>query len=147
VRRWSLLLAGLFSLACAHRADQVFVAPGRLVTGSSGAQPGYAIKVVRAKQAPTELVGDDGSICRLTAERFAQVEVGDWLACDWTVAPDSSAHGFRGRASGALDVQPCRGPERRRSGAQGMRAARTICAATASPRSSRYHSEASDLLH
>ena len=89
--RCLVLLAGLLSWACAHRADQVFVAPGRLVTGSSGAQPGYAIKVVLAKQAPTELVGDDGSVCRLTAERFAQVEVGDWLACDWTVAPDTIA--------------------------------------------------------
>lgn len=91
VHRYLWLLAGLFSWACAPRADHVFVSPGRLITGSSGAQPGYAIKMVQAKQAPTELVGDDGSLCRLTAERFAQVEVGDWLACDWTVARDTIA--------------------------------------------------------
>lgn len=67
MHRCFLLLAGLSSWACAHRTDQVFVAPGRLVTGSSGAQTGYGIKVVRAKQDPTELVGD------------------------WTVAPDTIA--------------------------------------------------------
>jgi hypothetical protein len=59
------------------------------VTGSSGAQPGYAVKLVRAKEAPSEIVGDDGSRCRLTAERFAGVDVGDWLACEWTIAPDT----------------------------------------------------------
>lgn len=84
--RPSVLLPAVFLLcACAPHADQVFAAPGRLLTGSSGAQPGYAIKLVRAKQAPTEVVGDDGSLCRLTAERFARVEVGRWLACEWTV--------------------------------------------------------------
>jgi hypothetical protein len=87
----SVLLVAVFLVwGCAPRADQVFVAQGRLVTGSSGAQPGYAIKLVRAKQAPAEVVGDDGSLCRLTAERFAKVDVGEWLACEWTIAPDTS---------------------------------------------------------
>ena len=76
---------------CAPRADQVFTVPGRLTTGSSGAQPGYAIKLVRAKQAPNEVVADDGSLCRLTASRFAEVQSGAWIACDWTIAPDTIA--------------------------------------------------------
>jgi hypothetical protein len=87
-----VLLPALFLVCgCAPRADQVFTAPGRLVTGSSGAQPGYAIKLVRAKQAPDEVVGDDGSLCRLTPERFTKVGVGEWLACEWTIAPDATA--------------------------------------------------------
>ena len=86
-----LLLSVLLLWGCAPRADQVFAAPGRLVTGSSGAQPGYAVKLVQGKQAPAEVVGDDGSLCRLTAERFADVEVGDWLGCEWTIAPDTTA--------------------------------------------------------
>jgi hypothetical protein len=90
--RPSLYLLGMCLMAgCSPRADQVFVAPDRLVTGSSGPQPGYTIKVVRDKKAPREVVGDDGSVCRLTAERFASVAVGDWLACEWSIAPDTLA--------------------------------------------------------
>jgi hypothetical protein len=76
---------------CAPRAEQVFSVPGRLTTGSSGAQPGYAVKLVRAKQAPTEVVADDGSLCRLAASRFAEVKPGAWIACDWTIVPDPIA--------------------------------------------------------
>jgi hypothetical protein len=90
VRPSLLLLPVLLMCGCAPRADQVFTAPGSLVSGTSGAQPGYAIKLVRAKQAATEVVGDDGSLCRLTSERFATVDVGDWLACDWTIVPDAA---------------------------------------------------------
>ena len=86
-----LVPAVLLVCGCAPRADQVFTAPGSLVMGSSGAQPGYAIKLIRAKQAPAAIVGDDGSLCRLTPERFAKVEVGDLMACEWTIAPDTTA--------------------------------------------------------
>ena len=86
-----LVLAGFLLAGCSPRADQVFIVPGALVTGSSGAQPGYAVKLVRAKEAPSEVIGDDDSRCRLTAERFAGVDVGDWLACEWTITPDTAA--------------------------------------------------------
>jgi hypothetical protein len=62
-----------------------------VVTGSSGAQSGYALKLVRGKEPPSTVVGDDGSICRLTTERFARVKPGKWLACEWTIAPDTTA--------------------------------------------------------
>lgn len=84
-----LLLASFVACGCSPRADQVFVAPGQFVSGSSGAQPGYAIKLVRAKEAPSTVLGDDGSRCGLTAERFDTVKEGDWLACEWTIAPDT----------------------------------------------------------
>jgi hypothetical protein len=85
VRPSVLVLAVFLVSGCSPRADQVFVAPARLVTGSSDGQPGYAVKLVRAKQAPAEVVGDDGSLCRLTPERFRKVDVGEWLACEWTI--------------------------------------------------------------
>jgi hypothetical protein len=89
--RASVLFIAMFSaFACSPRADQVFFAPG-LVAGSSGAQPGYAIKLVRDKEPPSTVVGDDGSRCRLTAERFSNVDLGDWLACEWTISPDTTA--------------------------------------------------------
>jgi hypothetical protein len=90
--RVTLLLAAVSLITgCAPRADQTFTAPGRLTTGTSGAQPGYAVKLVRAKRPPTEVVGDDGSLCRLTAERFVDVKVDSWIACEWTIAPDTIA--------------------------------------------------------
>jgi hypothetical protein len=85
-----LLIALLLVCGCASHADHVFSARGLLV-GSSGALPGYGIKLVRAKEAPTTVLGDDGSICRLTAERFDQVDVGDWLSCEWTIEPEPTA--------------------------------------------------------
>jgi hypothetical protein len=90
VRPSLLMLAVLLLSGCSPRADQVLVVPDRLISGSSGPQPGYTIKLVRDKEPPYEIVGDDGSHCRLTAERFAGVDVGDWLACEWTIAPDST---------------------------------------------------------
>jgi hypothetical protein len=85
--RFSILLVAVPLVAgCSARADRVFVAPG-IVAGSSGALPGYAIKLVEAKEAPSTVIGDDGSVCRLTAERFRDVSRGDWVACEWTIEP------------------------------------------------------------
>ncbi len=91
VRTTLRLLALSLALGCASRADQVFTAPGRLTTGSSGAQPGYAIKLIQVKRAPTDVVADDDSLCRLTAARYAEVQPGEWIACEWTIAPDTIA--------------------------------------------------------
>jgi hypothetical protein len=100
--RVSLLsLAPVLACACSPRADQVFAAPG-LVVGSSGAQPGYAIKLVRNKESPSTIVGDDGSVCRLTTERYAVVETGDWVACEWTIAPDTTSS-IAGQGPAAID--------------------------------------------
>ena len=85
-----LLLAAALLCGCAARADRVFAAPG-ILTGSFGAQPGYAVKRVEAKEAPADVVGDDGSLCRLTAERFGRADVGDWIACNWTLGVDTTA--------------------------------------------------------
>ncbi len=88
--RASLILALGLTCGCSPRADQVFAAAG-LLTGSSGAQPGYAIKLVLDKEPPSTIFGDDGSVCRLTAQRYGEVDPGDWLACEWTIAPDTTS--------------------------------------------------------
>jgi len=74
---------------CSPRPDQVFLAAD-LISASSGPQPGYNIKLVGGKEPPLTVIGDDGSVCRLIAERFAQVDLGDWLSCNWTFDPDST---------------------------------------------------------
>jgi hypothetical protein len=89
LRPFALLLAGLLALGCAPRTDQVVAESTPVITGRSGALPGYAVKQVRGKLRDTEVLGDDGSVCRLTAERFGDVEIGDWLACNWTITPDT----------------------------------------------------------
>jgi hypothetical protein len=89
--RSSLLICGLLlACGCSPRADQVFVAPG-IIAGSSGSIPGYAVKLVRWKEPPSAVIGDDGSLCQLTPERFANVKLHSWLACDWTIEPDTTA--------------------------------------------------------
>jgi hypothetical protein len=93
-----LFCLGSLMLGCAPRADQIFTVPGRLTTGSSGAQPGYTVKLVRAKQPPTEVVADDGSLCRLTPSRFEDVHPGAWITCDWTIPSDTIATIKRGGA-------------------------------------------------
>jgi hypothetical protein len=61
------------------------------VTLSGGPQPGYAIKQVIEKHEPITLVGDDGSVCRTSVERFAGTKVGRWIACEWSLpSPDST---------------------------------------------------------
>jgi hypothetical protein len=89
MRAFALVLICLVVGGCASRADHVFAAAG-ILTGTSGAVPGYGLKLVEAKQGDAEAVGDDGSVCRLTRERFQRIKVGQWLACNWTIAPDSA---------------------------------------------------------
>jgi hypothetical protein len=56
--------------------------PARLLL-SGGPQPGFAIKRIIERQAPATLVGDDGSICRTSRERFERTREGRWVACNW----------------------------------------------------------------
>jgi hypothetical protein len=81
--RVALILITAGSLSCA-RPDYSEVWPDH-VTLSAGPQPGYAIKRVIEKQSPATLVGDDGSFCWTSVERFAAISVGQWIACAWTL--------------------------------------------------------------
>lgn len=114
MRALTLLLASLPALGCTPRMDQVIPAPALVITGSWGAIPGYGVKLVGGRLRDTEVLGHDGSVCRLTPERFAQVRTGDWLACNWTITPDplprvalASASGTTGsRETGLTGARP-----------------------------------------
>jgi hypothetical protein len=78
-----ILLASCSVAACA-RPNYAEGRPEWLLL-TAGPQPGYAIKPVIEKQSPITLVATDGSVCRTSAERFAGIRVGKWIACIWTL--------------------------------------------------------------
>lgn len=69
--------------ACA-RPDYSARWPDRFVL-SAGPQPGYAIKQVVEKLGSPTLLGDDGSLCRDSKERFTATRVGSWINCVWSL--------------------------------------------------------------
>lgn len=77
------LTAACLVSSCA-RPDYAESWPDRF-TVSAGPQPGYAIKRVIDKVQPVTLVGDDGSVCRTSVERFTGTDRGRWIACLWTL--------------------------------------------------------------
>ncbi len=70
--------------ACA-RPDYSAAWPDQFIL-SAGPQPGYAIKRVVEKLGSGTLLGDDGSLCRTSADRFAATRVGSWIDCPWTLS-------------------------------------------------------------
>lgn len=44
---------------------------------------GWATKRVLTKQEPSTLIAQDGTICRVTAERFKSTEIGRDTECNW----------------------------------------------------------------
>ncbi len=67
--------------------------------GSTG--PGY--KTVSTKEAPATLVALDGSECRVTADRFERVAVGERVWCYWLA---------RGGVAGPPGADPVGGADR-----------------------------------
>ncbi len=55
--------------------------PGGIVVGSS--QVGWATKAVVTKRAPETLLAGDGTICRVSPDRFRGTAVGDRVDCNW----------------------------------------------------------------
>lgn len=80
--RTAVLLIPVCLVAACARPDYSARWPDRFIL-SAGPQPGYAIKRVIEKLAPATLLGDDGSICRTSADRFAATKVGSWIDCNW----------------------------------------------------------------
>ena len=77
-------LAVAFLITACARPDYAHPWLERLAI-SGGPQPGYWIKRVVEKQRPATLVGDDGSVCRTSKERFAGTKRGAWIACQWNL--------------------------------------------------------------
>ena len=63
--------------------------PGARVSPTPGgvrvdeARLGWATKRVLTKQEPSTLIAQDGTICRVTADRFKSTEIGRDTACNW----------------------------------------------------------------
>ncbi len=54
-----------------------------------------------------QVIADEvSSLCRLTAERFSQVGVGEWIACGWTIAPETG--GSSGDSDSAAIIEAAR---------------------------------------
>lgn len=81
VGAFALLLS---MIAGCVRPDYAERWPGRFLL-SAGPQPGFAIKRVIERQPPVTLVGDDGSVCRTSRERFDGAKEGRWVACNWNL--------------------------------------------------------------
>ena len=84
MRPLSLCALTAFLISACARPDYGESRPEWLLL-SAGPQPGYAIKQVIEKDPPETLVGDDGSICRTSRERFARTRDKAWVACAWTL--------------------------------------------------------------
>jgi hypothetical protein len=82
-------VATFILLGCA-RPDYAEHWPDRFIL-SAGAQPGFAIKRVIERQPPATLVGDDGSLCRTSRERFNRTREGRWISCAWSLPTLDSA--------------------------------------------------------
>ena len=68
-------------VACSPGA-QVRPEPGGVRVDQT-AHIGWAIKRVLTKQEPSTLLAQDGTICRVSADRFKDTQVGRDTACDW----------------------------------------------------------------
>jgi hypothetical protein len=77
------LIAAALLNGCA-RPDYAQSWPGHFLL-SAGPQPGFAIKRIIERQPPATLVGDDGSVCRTSPERFNRAKEGRWVACSWNL--------------------------------------------------------------
>jgi hypothetical protein len=82
--RFALVLISSCLISSCARPDYAERWPDHF-TLYAGPQPGYAIKRVIEKLPPTTLVGDDGSVCRTSEERFTGTSVGRWIGCAWTL--------------------------------------------------------------
>lgn len=83
MRNLSVLAMTCVVSACA-RPDYAQILPDHFAL-YAGPQLGYAIKRVIEKQGPATLVGDDGSVCRTSKERFTATKEGRWIACLWSL--------------------------------------------------------------
>src|SRR5690348_12596779 len=81
VRRILFVTAG--AVACAAGPARVIPAPSGGITVEQGAQLGWATKRVLTKQAPSTLIAQDGTVCRVSPDRFKDTQVGRDTACEW----------------------------------------------------------------
>jgi hypothetical protein len=77
-----LTLAGCI-LPGGQRVEPIPGAVGVVVTSPAMPKRGLMRKRVMAKQEPDVLLAEDGTSCRVSAERYRDVEVGSDELCGW----------------------------------------------------------------
>ena len=75
-----VLACGLLLLAAAG-CPRVQSPAGGATVGTS--RIGWATKAVAAKREPETLVAGDGTICRVSPDRFSGTKSGDRVECNW----------------------------------------------------------------
>lgn len=81
------------AIAAAVSAIVVGCAPGLVRAGSrdgmigveSGVRLGWYTKRVATRQPPSTLLAEDGTLCRVSPDRYAATEVGTMVQCDWQI--------------------------------------------------------------
>ncbi len=74
-----IIMTTLALMSCAPR--HVEPRPGGIVVRSD--RTGWYVKKVIAKDPPETLLAEDGTICRVSRERFRTTDVGALLRCNW----------------------------------------------------------------
>ena len=83
VRRGPLVLLLASLAACSAGPTRAESTPRGDVGMAIGPELGDGIKRVLTKDAPATLIAADGTVCRVSPDRFAETEVGDRVRCDW----------------------------------------------------------------
>lgn len=86
MRVFTTIAAALLFAACATRAP--FAGRPTIESTKGGVSVrngsvGWATKRALTKQPPETIIAQDGSVCRVAAQRYADTKVGDDVACDW----------------------------------------------------------------
>jgi len=81
VRRILFVTVGV--MACTAGPARVAPRPSGGISVEGGTQLGWATKRVLTKQAPSTLIAPDGTICRVSPDRFKDTQVGRDTACEW----------------------------------------------------------------
>ena len=76
-----LVAAFAFCALLSACAQPVSTTPGGVHTQSG--RTGYATKAVATKRAPETLLANDGTICRVSPDRFRDTRVGARVSCNW----------------------------------------------------------------
>ena len=88
MRVWVSAVASLVALtACVlsggQRVEPIPGAAGVVVTSPQSPQRGPSRKRVTTKQEPDLLIAEDGTSCRVSRDRYKEVEVGTDQLCSW----------------------------------------------------------------
>ena len=75
---FALLLA-----ACAQGRPRIETTPAGGIGVTAGRRLGWETKRVMTKQPPETLVAEDGTVCRVSPDRYKDTAAGARVECDW----------------------------------------------------------------